>query len=385
MDFTPHDALAEHRDAARRWAADHLRPEWVADERLGGLHHHAELHRILAAHGLLAAGWPPEYGGSDVDQGFADAVFEEIHDYGLAQDGWITTWMVLHTLLRTGTEEQKRTIVPAALRGEVIIALGYTEPGCGSDMAAARTRAVRDGSDWIIDGAKMFTSTADQATHVFLLTRTDPDKPKHRGLTFFLVPLDADGVEIQPVHTVGGQRTNATFYSSVRVSDSARVGEVDGGWDVVRIAMVFERGTRNGNHRPGLLDRVAAWAGEAELLDDPDVAEQLARLAIDEEVARLLTVRAEWITRDGGLPGVEGSMAKLYTSEAAQRQHAALLDLIGPEAVLDQRAPDAPLAGEVEFAFRNSLVDTIYGGTSEIMREIIAAGRLGLPRSRPTQ
>ncbi|SHN46568.1 acyl-CoA dehydrogenase family protein [Cryptosporangium aurantiacum] len=383
MDFTPHDAFAAHREAARAWAAEHLKPEWVDDERLRGAHHHPELHRLLAAHGLLAAGWPAEYGGSDVDRGFADAVFEEIHDYGLAQDGWITTWMVLHTLLRTGTEEQKRTMIPAALRGEAIIVLGYTEPGSGSDMAAARTRAVPDGDHWVIDGAKMFTSTADQGTHVFLLTRTS--EPKNRGLTFFLVPLDASGVEVQPVHTVGGQRTNATFYTGVRVPDSARVGAVDGGWDVVRIAMVFERGTRNGNHRPGLLDRAASWARDAGVVDDPGVAEQLARLAIDEEVARLLTARAEWITRDGGLPGVEGSMAKLFTSEAAQRQHAALLDLLGAEAVLDQRAPDAPLAGEVEFAFRNSLVDTIYGGTSEIMREIIAAGRLGLPRSRPKE
>jgi len=347
---------------------------------VAGDHHHAELHRLLADQGLLAAGWPPEYGGSDVDRGFADAVFQEVHDYGLAMDGWITTWMVLHTLLRVGSQAQKSAVVPAALRGDVVIALGYTEPGCGSDLAAVRTRAARDGDEWVIDGAKMFTSTADQGTHVFLLTRTAG--PKHRGLTFFLVPLDAPGVEIRPVHTVGGQRTNATFYSGVRVPDSARVGAVDGGWDVVRIAMVFERGTRNGNHRPGLLERVVA--GDQGLLADPSAAEQLARLAVDDEVARLLTARAEWITRSGGLPGVEGSMAKLFTSEAAQRQHRALLDLLGPEAVLDQRAPDAPLGGEVEFAFRNSLVDTIYGGTSEIMREIIAAGRLGLPRSRPT-
>ena len=266
MDFNPDDSLAEHpeaarhRDDARRWAAEHLRPEWLADERLHGDHHHADLHRLLADQGILAAGWPAGYGGSTVDRGFADAVFEEVHDYGLASDGWITTWMVLHTLLRVGTEDQKRTVLPAALRGDVVIALGYTEPGSGSDLAAARTRAVRDADGWVIDGAKMFTSTADQATHVFLLARTS--EPKHRGLTFFLVPLDSPGVEIRPVHTVGGQRTTATFYAGVRVPDGARVGEV-------------------------------------------------------------------------------------------------------------------------EFAFRNSLVDTIYGGTSEIMREIIAAGRLGLPRSRP--
>jgi alkylation response protein AidB-like acyl-CoA dehydrogenase len=379
MDFTPDDELAEHRAAARRWVAEHLRPEWAIQQRSTGTHHTAELHRILAAQGLLGAGWPAEYGGSDIDRRYADAVFEELHGAGVAVDGWITTWMILNTILRAGTDEQKTTLIPAGLAGELIIVLGYTEPGSGSDMAAAKTRGARDGEGWVIDGAKMFTSTAHEGTHVFLLTRTNPAVSKHRGLTLFLVPLDAAGVEIQPVHTVGGQRTNATFYSGVRVPDSARIGEVDGGWDVVKLAMVFERGTRNGNHRPGLVRRVA----ERSDLSDPGVAERLAALAIDEEVARLLTVRAEWITRNGGLPGVEGPMAKLFTSEAAQRQHADLLDLLGPEALLHESAPGALLAGEVEYAFRNSLVDTIYGGSSEIIRDLIATGGLGLPRSRP--
>jgi alkylation response protein AidB-like acyl-CoA dehydrogenase len=380
MDFTPDDELAGYRAAARQWVAGNLRPEWVREQRTSGTHHTPELHRVLAAQGLLGAGWPPGYGGSAVDRRYADAVFDEIRAAGLAMDGWITTWMILSTILRAGTEEQKTTLLPAGLAGELIIVLAYTEPGCGSDMAAVQTRAARSGDDWVIDGAKMFTSTAHEGTHVFLLTRTDPAAAKHRGLTLFLVPLDADGVEIQPVHTVGGQRTNATFYSGVRVPDTARIGEVDGGWGVVRLAMVFERGTQNGNHRPGLIGRAA----EALDLTDPGVAEQLASLAIDEEVARLLTARAEWVTREGGLPGIEGSMAKLFTSEASQRRHAVLLDLLGPAALLHEDAPGAVLAGEIEYAFRNSLVDTIYGGSSEIMRDLIATGRLGLPRSRPS-
>ena len=389
MDFTIHDDLAEHRAAAARWAEQHLRPEWVELEHATGTHHNRELHRLLAEQGLLAAGWPAEYGGSDVDVGYADAVFEAIEDFGLRMDGWVTTWMILNTVLRVGTEEQKRTIIPAGLRGEMVIVLGYTEPGAGSDMAAAQTRAVRDGDEWVIDGSKMFTSTAHEATHVFLLTRTNTAAAKHRGLTLFLVPLDAPGVDIQPIHTLGGQRTNATYYSGVRVPDAARIGDVDGGWGVMRVAMVFERRAKSGHGGLTMVDRLARWARQAAgpdgrpLFEDTTVQEKLARMAVDEEVTRLLEQRTAWITRGGGLSGVEGVMAKLYGSVSLQRQHEEMLDLIGPEAVLGASAPGAPMDGAPEFAFRNSVVETIYGGTSEILREIIAESRLGLPRSRP--
>jgi len=391
MDFTPHDDLAEHRAAAARWAERHLRPEWVELEHRTGTHHNRELHRLLAEQGLLGAGWPAEYGGTGVDVGYADAVFDAIEDFGLRMDGWITTWMILNTLLRIGTEEQKQALIPAGLRGEVIIVLGYTEPGCGSDMAAAQTRAVRDGDGWVIDGSKMFTSTAHEATHVFLLTRTNTQVAKHRGLTMFLVPLDAPGVEIQPIHTLGGQRTNATYYSGVRVPDSARVGDVDGGWGVMRVAMVFERRAKSGHGGLTMVDRMARWTrqatddGGAPLFEDTTVQEKLARMAIDEEITRLLEQRTAWITRSGGLSAAEGAMSKLFASVTLQRQHAEILDLIGPAAVLGAGAAGAPLDGAAEFAFRNSVVETIYGGTSEILREIIAETRLELPRSRPAR
>jgi alkylation response protein AidB-like acyl-CoA dehydrogenase len=232
MDFTEHDSLAEYRQAARDWADEHLRPEWVELEHATGTHHNPELHALMGRQGLLGAGWPGEYGGTDVDPDFALAVVQEIGARGMRLDGWITTEMVARTILHAATEETRREIVPAALRGEVVIVLGYTEPGSGSDVAAASMRAVRDGDEWVINGSKMFTSTAHVGTHVFLLTRTNTEVPKHKGLTLFLARLDAPGVEIQPVHTLGGQRTNATFYSDVRVPDSMRIGDVDGGWGV---------------------------------------------------------------------------------------------------------------------------------------------------------
>jgi alkylation response protein AidB-like acyl-CoA dehydrogenase len=215
MDFTvPVDSLAEHRETARRWVAENLPelPEWAEEQRVSGNYHTPELHRRLAEAGWYAAGWPVEYGGrDDVDPGLAQAVIQAVMRSGVHNDGWATTEIVINTLRHVGTEDQKREFIGGALRGEVIIVLGYTEPDSGSDVAAAKTRAVRDGDHWVVNGQKMFTSTAHMATHAFMLTRTNTDAPKHRGLTTFMLSLSSPGVEVQPVWTLGGQRTNATY------------------------------------------------------------------------------------------------------------------------------------------------------------------------------
>jgi alkylation response protein AidB-like acyl-CoA dehydrogenase len=389
VDFKDVDKLAEYRQSARDWVDRHVDPAWAEQQRTSGSYHTPELHALLAEQGWLGAGWPAEYGGTDQDPDLAAALFEEIDAAGLHLDGWITTSMISSTLLHTATEEQKRAYVGGALRGEILIVLGYTEPDSGSDVAAAKTRSERDGEEWLINGQKMFTSTAHMATHVFMLTRSNLDVPKHKGLTTFLVPLDHPGVEIRPIHTLGGQRTNATFYTDVRVPDSARIGPVDGGWGVMHVALVFER-SGTGGRRPGptLAEQVAAWAQHTRrddgtrVYDDATVKERLARIAIDAEVARLLALRTAWTAATGGLPGTEGSAAKLFSAESAQRQHWDLLDILGAEAVLRREAGDAPLAAAVEEAFRRGVVGTIYGGSSEIMREIVAERVLGLPRAR---
>jgi alkylation response protein AidB-like acyl-CoA dehydrogenase len=388
MDFAVVDDLAEHRQAARQWVARHVRREWSAEQYRSGTHHTVELHAQLAADGILGAGWPVEYGGSDTDPEFARAVLDEISGADLYMDGWVTTNMVIRTISHVGTEEQKATIIPAALRGEILIALGYSEPDSGSDVAAAKTRAVKDGDEWVVDGQKMFTSTAQSCSHIFVLARTNPDVPKHKGLTMFLVPTDAPGYELQPIHTLGGQRTNATFYSDVRVPDSLRIGAVDEGWRVMRVALVYERGGR-GSAGPTLAEKVATWAMSTAradgttYYDDPRNRERFARIAVDEEVGRLLGQRVRWMSAMGELPGIEGSMAKLFASEAAQRHYGELLGMLGSKGVLQPGAEGAPLEGDLEAHFRSTVVGTIYGGASEIQRDIIAEGRLGLPRNRP--
>ena len=389
MNFTSLDDLAQHREAARLWAVENIRPDWAREQYQSETNHTAELHALLARDGILGAGWPRAYGGSEVNPDFARAVLDEVSDAGLYTDGWATTNMVLQTIQSLGSEEQKTTILPAALRGEVLIALGYTEPDSGSDVAAAKTRALRDGDEWTIDGQKMFTSSAHFCTHVFVLTRTNPDVAKHKGLTMFLVPTNVEGFELQPIRTLGGPRLNATFYSQVRVSDSMRVGDVDDGWRVMREALIHERAGSKGMAKPALAAKAAALAMSSDrsdgttLYDDPRNRERLARIAIDEEVGRLLGQRVRWMSSIGQSPGVEGSMAKLFTSEAALRHYSELLDMLGADGVLQPGAGGAALDGELEAHFRSSVVRTIYGGASEIQRDIIAEGRLGLPRNRP--
>jgi hypothetical protein len=397
MDFTVVDALAQHREAARTWVAEHL-PEiedWVEEQRVTGNHLSLECHRRLAEAGWLGAGWPKEYGGTDNDVNLANAIEQEVRAAGLQIAGWRTTWFIISTIRDIGTEEQKREVIAAALRGEIVICLGYTEPDSGSDVAAAKTRAERDGDEWIINGQKMFTTHANFATHVFMLTRTNPDVPKHKGLTTFLVPLDSPGIEVLPVATLGGERSNATFYTDVSTPDRYRVGEVDGGWSVMHTALVYERQAGGGagsfGDGPTLSQRVARWAQQthrddgSRVWDDASVRERLARIAIEEEVTRMLLLNAGWAARKGDMSGVPGAAAKVFGKVKAQQHDSDLLDILGPEAVLHREAGDAPLRAAVEEAFRADVVKTVYGGSSEIMREIIAERQLGLPKARPNR
>jgi 3-oxocholest-4-en-26-oyl-CoA dehydrogenase alpha subunit len=299
-----------------------------------------------------------------------------------------TTLMIAGVIRHLGTEEQKQLILPPALRGDLIIVLGFTEPESGSDVAAAQTRAVRDGDQWIINGQKMFTTNAQEADYAFMLTRTNTEVPKHQGLTTFLVPLKQPGVEIREVRTISGERTNLTFYTDVRVDDGLRIGEVDGGWDTMGVGLTLERAGPQGGQSYQLLAAMEHWAATAvdeagrPRGEDPTVLARLGRAAAENEVTTLLARRSAWIQSVGGLPGVEGSMAKLFASEAVTRQGADFTDMLGPDGMRSTGDPTAVEGGAAEFALRFALGATTYGGTSEIQRNIIAQRGLGLPRAR---
>lgn len=386
MDFRLGERSDAFRAEGRRFLDEHLTEEVRERIHTTGVHHNWDFHRARAEHGFLAPGWPEDFGGQGRDPLEVLVFLEEFQGAGAPTYGVGTTLMVANIIRHIGTEEQKRLIIPPALRGEILIVLGFTEPESGSDVAAAQTRAVRDGDEWVINGQKMFTTNAQEADYVFLLTRTNPDVPKHKGLTTFLVPLRQDGVEIQPVFTLSGERTNLTFYSDVRVNDSLRIGEVDGGWQVMTVGLTFERSGPQGGDSARMLRAMEEWALSSTGDDgrprsgDPDVLARLGRAAAENEVSLLLARRCAWVQDSGALPGVEGSMAKLHASEALARQSADFVDMLGPDGVRAHRHSTAPAGGLAEYYYRFAMGTTIYGGTSEVQRNIIAQRGLGLPR-----
>ena len=390
-DFRLGTDVEAFRDEVRAFLAEHVTDEVIETaHRTGTIHDHG-LHQKMAAAGWISAGWPAEFGGQGRSPLEMNSLTEEMYLSGAPVDGIGVASLVAHTLLIDGTDWQKRTIIPEILKGEALCSLGYSEPDAGSDVASVATRALRDGDEWTITGQKMFTTMAHEARYVFLLARTNLEVAKHKGLTMFVVPMDSPGVSITPVHTMGGERTNITYYDDVKVDDRYRVGEVDGGWKVMLTALVFERNSAWYGEIVRLLDHALRWARSAEspdggtMLDDPLVAERLARVAIGNEVANLLGWRAAWMASEGTLPGVEGTMAKLFTTEHYQFAGNELVDALGADGLRrhgDPATDDSIADGWIEAIYRHCQVTTIYGGTSEVLRGIIAERGLHLPRSR---
>jgi alkylation response protein AidB-like acyl-CoA dehydrogenase len=388
VDFTPSPTAEQFGREVRELVARVYTDERRQHAHDTGTMHDWELHRAMAEQGWIRQALPEALGGGGRGPEELAVLFRELELAGAPYDGMSICTMVASVLAHEGNEMQRREILPKLLSGESLIALGYSEPDAGSDVAAARTRAVRDGDGWRIDGQKIFTSLAEESEWIFLLTRTNPDVPKHQGLTFFLVPTSAPGFELQPIRTLSGKRTNMTFYDGVQVGDEWRVGEVDGGWQVMLVALSFERGVAGGVRDAERLLQVAeAHARDSvdadgrSLLAQPSRRDALVRLAVDTEVADLLTSRAAWVAASGKLPGIEGAASKLFATEALQRGINRLVDAAGPEGLV-QAHDVTELGAFYEYCYRFAPVTTIYGGTSEIQRNLVAQRGLGLPRGR---
>jgi 3-oxocholest-4-en-26-oyl-CoA dehydrogenase alpha subunit len=361
---------------------DELRERCYRD----GVLHDEGFVAAMRDNGWTAAGWPEEWGGIPMDPAKLRVLNEELSMVHAPIYALGTSKAVASALMHSGTEAQQREFIPKALRGELVIAFGFSEPDGGSDVAAAKTRAVRDGNEWVINGSKMFTTNAHVADYVFLLTRSNIDVPRHRGLTMFLVPMTQPGVDVQAVYTVSGERTNITFYADVRVPDSCRIGEVDGGWAVLTGALQEEHSVGFSAAMSHMLKGAEEWALTTAdpdgglRIDDPDVQSRLARCAAEVEVSRLLQERAAWMDDIGSVPEAEGPMAKLFSSEAMVRSSQDLVEMIGPDALRSYLSPTAPQHGVVEYSQRFSIGTTIYAGASEVQRNIIAFRGLKLPR-----
>jgi alkylation response protein AidB-like acyl-CoA dehydrogenase len=386
MDFALPPQAEAYRQKIKEIIAETMTPEITDRQHRTGTFNSPELNKALAAAGLIERAVPGLGKGDPIELW---VLFNELEKAGAPYDAISVAVMIAGVVQHVGTPEQKARVIPSIVAGEALVCMGYSEPDYGSDVASIATRAVKDGDEWVINGAKMWTTMAHESQWLILLTRTDTEVPKHKGLTMFILPMDTPGITVEPVPTMGTERTNATFYDNVRVGDDAVLGEVNGGWRTMTVALSFERGVMGGtNPAVALMRHFQEWATHAErdngtvLMDDPIVRERMARIAIDNEVAKLLTQRAAWIAASGGLPGLEGSMVKVFATEAYQKASKWLLQASGPEGLLQFHEDHAAADGYVEYDARHSPVMTIYGGTSEINRNNIAERHLGLPKAR---
>ncbi|AKK29391.1 acyl-CoA dehydrogenase family protein [Mycobacterium sp. EPa45] len=386
MDFSYVELSAEDQsflDEVRDFLTTHITDEVIRHDRETGDNFHEGVHLALGEAGYLEAEWKPESDG-----GFPRVrrrIWElEKRRFHVPWVTWGTTSMVARSVDTFGSDELKAEVLPKVFSGHVRLCLGYTEPEGGSDVATCKTRAVRDGdgSTWIINGSKMFTTGAHNCQYVFLITNTDPDAPKHKSLTMFLVPLDLPGIEIQGLRTVDGDRTNIVYYSDVRVDDKYRLGEVNGGWTVLREPLNVEHGAvaaaadgladvsimmHQANFMATAVDKVAANVGRTgangrRAVDDGAVAYRLGRSAARMEVAL-------------SSQSLYGRVAIAQTMRDISPD---LMDVLGAAAALPVETDGAADDGASEYVYRFAPLSGIYGGTLEVFRNMIGQYVLGL-------
>ena len=346
-----------------------------------------KMRKSLADKGWLTMGWPEEFGGQGVSH-MTQVIFAEEMAYHRAPGRDIFgTRMLAPTLIIHGTQEQKLEHLPPIARGEVQWCQGYSEPESGSDLASLQTRAVEDGDDYVINGTKIWTSLAHRADHITLLTRTDPDAPKHRGISFLLVDMRTPGVEVRPIVNMAGLHSfNTVTFDNVRVPKTNLVGEKNRGWYVGATLLDFERsGVDYSAGAKRSLEELVDFCKEntrngRALADEPRVRRRLAELAIEIEVSRLISYKIAWMQSQGTVPNKEASMGKVLGTELQQHLAIAGVELLGLYGQLEPGSKYAPLSGRIERNYLTSVSATIAAGTSEIQRNIIATRGLGLPR-----
>jgi alkylation response protein AidB-like acyl-CoA dehydrogenase len=345
--------------------------------------HDPEFHLKLAKAGLAFPSWPREFGGrgSNAYATMAQVSVWEDFNWGGYVKG--ISGMVGTVIRFFGSDEVKKEILPRIVAGEATCALGFSEPGSGSDVFAASTRATPDGNGWRIDGQKMFTTGAHVSDYVLLLARTDPSAPKHKGLTTFLVPLKDKNVTIQAVHTFQDERTNITIYDGVKIPDSYRLGGVNEGLKTMLGAFAMEHNASFvGTHKKMLraaesFCRDTPSAGRP-MIDDPFVSSRLARVAANVLASQMLAHRSVWASAERKPNAAFGPAGKMFSSERYRTDAADLLDLLAPASLIKKEGP----AAYINQCYRQSQVTTVYGGTSEVHRSMIAEKQLGLPRTR---
>jgi alkylation response protein AidB-like acyl-CoA dehydrogenase len=341
----------------------------------------------LAEKGWLTMSWPKEYGGQAASH-MRQLVYNEEMAYHRAPGQTMGTDRVGPTIILFGTPEQKAEFLPRIARDELNWCQGFSEPGSGSDLASLQTRAIRDGDSYVINGQKIWTSGAQRANYMILLARTDPDAPKHRGISYFLVDMKSPGIDVRPLVQMTGQAGfNEVFFDNVRVPANAVVGEVNRGWYVSTATLDFER-SGIGRVIGGLrtFEEVVDYArktpsrepGKATLFDVAEIRHALADIGLGFRLGRLLSYRVAWMQSRQMVPNYEASMAKTFGTELHQRLGRVAINSLGLPGQLS--GTHAPLAGSVPALYLSTVSLTIAAGTSEINRNIIAQRGLGMPR-----
>jgi alkylation response protein AidB-like acyl-CoA dehydrogenase len=385
LEFTPEQR--RFRDDLRAYLAD-MMTDALSREVAGGFEgggpEFRTAMRRMGRDGLLGLNWPKEYGGQD-----RSAIEQFIFADEVQAVGFPLPFLTLNTigpiLQKYGSESQRRFFLPRILAGEIFFSVGYSEPDAGTDLAALKTRAVRDGDEWVINGQKMWTSLADYADYVWLAARTDPEAEKHSGISMFLVPTASPGFSRQPIRTVGGVTTNATFYDDVRVPAENLIGGENNGWRLITKQLNFERislmtvGLLRRN-----LDAVTEWARATtvdghRVIDTAWVQQSLARIYAKVQVLRLMNWKQAWAAASGFPSMADSSAIKVYGSELSLEAYRAMLEVIGAAGVLTRGSPGAVLQGRIESSYRNGLILTFGAGTNEIQRDIIAMAGMGMP------
>lgn len=376
--------LAEVREFLRANVTDALRAE-IAEHNLehpGG--EVAAFRRKLGAKGWFGLNWPAEYGGLGLGAVHLHLLMSEFEYWGVPGPD-LTVTSIAPMIMRYGTEQNKKEFLPLIARGEMTCALGYSEPDAGTDLASLRTRAVRDGDEWVINGSKIWNSGAQRSTHEWLCVRTDPNAQRHRGISVIAVPVDSPGVRIRPLIAWSGYRTNEVFFDDVWVPVTNLIGEENRGWSYITGALDLERGalTNAGDLRRALdelqvLARMPRRDGSVPI-DNPAVRRRLAQAEADVDVAVLMGYEASSMLADGVIPTVEVSVEKVFSSELRQRIADLGMDLLGAEGLLAHRSPEAPAGGRFEKLYRFAPLMRFGGGTNEVLRDVIAQRGHGMP------
>lgn len=345
-----------------------------------------EIIREMGRDGWLTLGWPEEYGGHG-GSALEQLIFTDEAAVAGAPVPFLTVNTVGPTIMRFGTPEQRSFFLPRIASGDLHFAIGYSEPGAGTDLASLRTRADLDGDEYVINGQKMWTSLIQYADYVWLACRTDADAPKHKGLSILILPTDADGFSWTPVHTVAGVTTSATYYSDVRVPTTSVVGEVNRGWALITNQLNHERvSLTSAAPITTALREVRQWAQNTTLPDGRRVIDQewvqvhLARVHAKVQFLRLKNWQVASDSADVG--AADASATKVFGTEFATEAYRLLMEVLGANAIVRPGSPAAMLAGRVERMHRSSLILTFGGGTNEVQRDIIGAVALRLPRGR---